>query len=413
MKLLYLDCIAGISGDMLLGALLDLGLDLKTLRRELAKLRLDEFALAIRRDQRRGITGTKFEVHVHEHDHHEESKGRKAGEKRHGKHGHKHHGRSFSEIKGLIESSKLAADVKRHAVGAFHRLAVAEGKIHGIAPEKVHFHEVGAVDSIVDFVGACIGLRELGIEKVVASAPLRTGFGFVDCAHGRFPVPAPATAELLKGVPLCAGDEEAELITPTGAALLREFVTEFGTMPPMTVRTIGYGLGTRQLPKTPNVLRAVLGETSDDRTPDRIAMLETNLDAVNPQVLGDVMDKALAAGALDVFHTPIQMKKNRPGVMLSVLCAPGDAERLSRLLLTNTTAFGVRHLDAQRLKLQREIVELKTTFGPVEIKLGRLDGKVVSASPEFESCKRVAAKAKVPVRRVLTAALAEAEELYD
>jgi len=226
-------------------------------------------------------------------------------------------------------------------------------------------------------------------------------------------VPAPATAELLKGVLLCAGDEEAELITPTGAALLREFVTEFGTMPPMTVRAIGYGLGTRQLPKTPNVLRAVLGETSDDRTPDRIAMLETNLDDVNPQVLGDVMDKALAAGALDVFHTPIQMKKNRPGVMLSVLCAPGDAERLSRLLLTNTTAFGVRHLDAQRLKLQREIVELKTTFGPVEIKLGRLDGKVVSASPEFESCKRVAAKAKVPVRRVLTAALAEAEELYD
>jgi uncharacterized protein (DUF111 family) len=219
--------------------------------------------------------------------------------------------------------------------------------------------------------------------------------------------------ELLKGVALGAGDEEAELITPTGAALLREFVTEFGAMPPMMVRAIGYGLGTRQLAKTPNVLRAVLGEASDDRTPDRIAVLETNLDDVSPQVLGDVMDKALSAGALDVFHTPIQMKKNRPGVMLSVLCAPQDAERLSRLLLTNTTAFGVRRLDAQRLKLDREIVKLKTPFGPVEVKLGRLDGKVVSASPEFESCKRAAAKAKVPVRRVLTAALAKAEELYD
>ncbi|MBM3887559.1 MAG: nickel pincer cofactor biosynthesis protein LarC [Verrucomicrobia bacterium] len=401
MNLLYLDCIAGISGDMLLGALLDLGFDLKVLRRELAKLKLDEFALAVRRDQRRGITGVKFEVRVHD---------------RHSSlitHHSDHHGRSFTQIKRLIESSKLATDVKRHAVGAFRRLAVAEGKIHGIAPEKVHFHEVGAVDSIVDFVGACIGLRELGIEKVVASAPLRTGFGFVDCAHGRFPVPAPATVELLKGVALCAGDEEAELITPTGAALLREFVTEFGAMPPMTVRAVGYGLGTRQFAKTPNVLRAVLGEASDDRTPDRITVLETNLDDVSPQVLGDVMDKALASGALDVFHTPIQMKKNRPGVMLSVLCAPQDAERLSRLLLTNTTAFGVRRLDAQRLKLDREIVKLKTVFGPVEVKLGRLDGKVVSASPEFESCKRAAAKAKVPVRRVLTAALAKAEELYD
>ena len=406
MNLLYLDCIAGISGDMLLGAVLDLGLDLKALRRELAKLKLDEFALSVRRDQRRGITGVKFEVHVHETHHHSPST------IHHSRHT-AHHGRSFTEIKRLIESSKLAADVKRHAVSAFQRLAVAEGKIHGITPEKVHFHEVGAVDSIVDFVGACIGLRELGIEKVVASAPLRTGFGFVDCAHGRFPVPAPATVELLKGVPLCAGDEEAELITPTGAALLREFVTEFGALPPMTVRAIGYGLGTRQLPKTPNVLRAVLGESSDDRTPDRIAVLETNLDDVSPQVLGDVMDKALAAGALDVFHTPIQMKKNRPGVMLNVLCAPQDAERLSRLLLTNTTAFGVRRLDAQRLKLDREIVKLKTAFGPVEVKLGRLDGKVVSASPEFESCKRAAAKAKVPVRRVLTAALAAAEELYD
>ncbi|MCX7827222.1 MAG: nickel pincer cofactor biosynthesis protein LarC [Verrucomicrobiae bacterium] len=401
MNLLYLDCIAGISGDMLMGALLDLGLDLKVLRRELAKLKLHEFSLAVRRDQRGGITGVRFEVHVHAP--HASRRAHHAGR----------HGRSFTQIQRLIESSRLAADVKRHAIGAFRRLAVAEGKIHGIAPEDVHFHEIGAVDSIVDFVGACIALRELGIEKVVASAPLRTGFGFVDCAHGRFPVPAPATVELLKGVPLCAGDEEAELITPTGAALLREFVTEFGAMPAMTVRATGYGLGRRQLARTPNVLRAMIGEAGRDRALDRIAVLETNLDDVSPQVLGDVMEKALAAGALDVFHTPIQMKKNRPGVTLSVLCAPQDAERLSRLLLTHTTAFGVRRLDAQRLKLDRQIVKLKSAFGPVEVKLGRLDGKIVSASPEFESCKRAAAKAKVPVRRVLTAALAAAEELYD
>jgi uncharacterized protein (TIGR00299 family) protein len=406
MKVLYLDCIGGISGDMTIGALLDLGLDLKTLRCELAKLKLDEFEISARRDQRQAITGMKFDVHVHEH-HHEHGHGHH--------HEHEHHGRSFREIKQLIESSTLADDVQRHAVGAFRRLAEAEGKIHGMAPEKVHFHEVGAVDSIVDFVGACIGLRELGVEKVVASAPLRTGFGFVDCAHGRFPVPGPATVELLKGVAIYAGDEEAELITPTGAALLREFATEFGPMPAMTVQAIGYGLGTRNLPKTPNVLRAVLGETSngDTKQADRIVVLETNLDDVSPQVLGDVMERALAAGALDVFHTPIQMKKNRPGVMLSVLCAPEDAERLSRLLLTDTTAFGVRRTEAQRLKLEREVVAVKTAFGAVEVKLGRLDGKVVSASPEFESCKRAAAKAKAPVRRVITAALAQAEKLYD
>jgi len=404
MKLLYLDCVGGISGDMLLGALIDLGLDLKTLRHELAKLGLDEFEVSARRGERQAITGTKFEVAVYEHDHHH-----------HHHDEHEHHGRSFSDIKRLIESSKLADEVKQRAVGAFRRLAVAEGKVHGVAPEKVHFHEVGAVDSIVDFVGACIGLRALGVERVVASAPLRTGFGFVDCAHGRFPVPGPATVELLKGVPTFAGDEEAELITPTGAALLREFATEFGPMPAMTVRAIGYGLGSRNLPKSPNVLRALLGDAEDGEAheTDRVAILETNLDDVSPQVLGDVMDKALAAGALDVFHTPIQMKKNRPGVMLSVLCAPADADRLSRLLLESTTAFGVRRTDAQRLKLDREIVTLKTVFGRVEVKIGRLGGRVVSASPEFESCKCAAAKAKVPVRRVLTAALAEAEKLYD
>lgn len=404
MKLLYLDCVGGISGDMLLGALIDLGLDLKTLRRELAKLKLDEFEVSATPGKRRGITGTKFDVAIHEHDHHH-----------HHHHDHEHHGRTFRDIKHLIESSTLAAEVKQHAVGAFQRLAVAEGKVHGVAPENVHFHEVGAVDSIVDFVGACIGLRELGVEKVIASAPLRTGFGFVDCAHGRFPVPGPATVELLKDVPLYAGDEEAELITPTGAALLREYATEFGPMPAMTVRAIGYGLGSRDLPKSPNVLRALLGdaEGGDTRESDRVAVLETNLDDVNPQVLGDVMDKTLAAGALDVFHTPIQMKKNRPGVMLSVLCAPADADKLSRLLLENTTAFGVRRTETQRLKLDREIVVVKTAFGRVEVKLGRLSGKTVSASPEFESCKSAAAKAKVPVRRVLTAALAEAEKLYD
>ncbi|MBI5687695.1 MAG: nickel pincer cofactor biosynthesis protein LarC [Verrucomicrobia bacterium] len=403
MKCLYLDCVGGISGDMLIGALIDLGLDLKALRRELAKLALDEFEISAARGVRQGISGTKFDVAVHKHDHH------------HHHHEHDHHGRSFNDIQRLIESSKLSAEVKRRAIGAFRRLAVAEGKIHGVAPEKVHFHEVGAVDSIVDFVGACIGLRALGVERVVASAPLRTGFGFVDCAHGRFPVPAPATVELLKGVPTFAGDEEAELITPTGAALLREFAAEFGPMPPMAVRAVGYGLGSRNLPKSPNVLRALLGDSAvgDGRESDRVAVLETNLDDVSAQVLGDVMDKALAAGALDVFHTPIQMKKNRPGVLLSVLCAPADADRLSRLLLENTTAFGVRRTDAQRLKLDREIVVVKTAFGRIEVKVGRLGGRIVSASPEFESCKSAAAKAKVPVRRVLTAALAEAEKLYD
>ena len=406
MNLLYLDCVAGISGDMMLGALLDLGLDIKRLRRELAKLKLDEFSISAKRDQRQAIVGTKFSVELREHHHH----GHGHGEHHHE---HEHHGRSFTDIKRLIEKSELDPEVKRRAIGTFRRLAEAEGKIHGRPADEVHFHEVGAVDSIVDFIGACIGLRELGVERVVASAPLRTGFGFVDCAHGRFPVPGPATLELLKGVETCTGDEEAELITPTGAALLREFANDFGPMPPMKVRAIGYGLGTRHLPKSPNVLRAVLGEAANERESDRVAVLETNLDDISPQVLGELMEKALAAGALDVFHTPIQMKKNRPGILLSVLCTPADAERLSRLLLTETTAFGVRRTEAQRMKLDRAMVSVKTIFGPIEVKIGRLDGKIVSASPEFESCRRAAAKAKTPLRRVMTAAIAAAEKLYE
>jgi uncharacterized protein (TIGR00299 family) protein len=287
-------------------------------------------------------------------------------------------------------------------------------------PEKVHFHEVGAVDSIVDIVGACIVLELLGKPRVLA-APVVEGTGWVDCAHGRFPVPAPATLAILGargiGVTQCA--EPHELVTPTGAALLAEFVESFGPMQNLVAGKIGFGLGTRDNQTQPNVLRAVLGGESKVHSPkstvkttgnrnwetDTIAVLETNLDDVSGEILGHFVEAALAAGALDVFYTPIQMKKNRPGVLLTVLCAETDADKFSEMILRETSAFGVRRTMAERRKLRREFSKVKTPFGEVTLKIGRLNGKVVQAAPEFESCKKLAVQAKIPLKRIYEAAL--------
>jgi len=308
--------------------------------------------------------------------------------------------------------------VKERALSVFRRLGEAEAKIHGVPLEKIHFHEIGAVDSIVDIVGACIALDLLGVDEVQAAAP-PLGSGFVETAHGRFPLPAPATLELLRGYPTQTSPERVELVTPTGAALLAEFCSHFGPIPSMTIEKIGYGAGTRDLKKTPNVLRAVLGESmstrlrqgyggqasksrskSESEETDTIGVLETNLDDMNPQWFGDVMERLLAAGALDVFLTPVQMKKNRPGTLLTVLCAQSDVERMADLILTHTTSFGVRVHEVRRHKLQREIVIVKTRFGKIEVKLGRRGGKLVACAPEYESCKRAAAKAGVAVKEV-------------
>jgi uncharacterized protein (TIGR00299 family) protein len=405
MKTLYLDIFSGISGDMFIGALIDLGTDDRKLERELKKLKLGGYHLHVARQQKSGIAGVKFDVHLADaHAHHHVS--------RFTHHAHHHHdgNRTFAEIKKLIGRSKLSAWVKKKSVAVFQRIAEAEGKIHGLPPGKVHFHEVGAVDSIVDIVGACIALELLGKPRVLA-APVVEGTGWVDCAHGRFPVPAPATLAILgvRGIGMTQCDEPHELVTPTGAALLAEFVENFGPMQSLVAEKIGFGLGTRDNQTRPNVLRAVLGKPSTlnpqpstalDWETDRIVVLETNLDDVSGEILGYFVEAVLAAGALDVFHTPIQMKKNRPGVLLTVLCAETDADKFSEMILRETSAFGVRRTLAERRKLRREFTKIKTPFGEVTLKIGRLNGKVVQAAPEFESCKKLAVRAKIPLKRI-------------
>ncbi|MCI0743933.1 MAG: nickel pincer cofactor biosynthesis protein LarC, partial [Verrucomicrobia subdivision 3 bacterium] len=317
-------------------------------------------------------------------------------------------GRTFADIRNLIAKSRLSDWVKQKSIAVFHRIAIAEGKVHGKSPDQVHFHEVGAVDSIVDIVGACVGLELLGKPRVLASRIVE-GTGWVDCAHGRFPIPAPATLEILsaRGIAITQCEEPHELVTPTGAALLAEFVESFGPMQGLAPRRIGYGLGTRNNRTRPNLVRAVLceetGGTHDWET-DTVTQLQTNLDDINAEILGRVMKRVLGEGALDVFYTPIQMKKNRPGVLLSVLCAESDADRFSEIILTETTAFGVRRHTAERRKLRREFASVETAFGRVAVKLGKLDGKVVQAAPEYESCKRAADANNVPLKVVYEAA---------
>jgi uncharacterized protein (TIGR00299 family) protein len=304
--------------------------------------------------------------------------------------------------------------VKQKSVAVFQRIAVAEGKVHGLPPEKVHFHEVGAVDSIVDIVGAGIALELLGKPRVLAS-PVVEGTGWIDCAHGRFPIPAPATLAILgaRGIPVSQCEEPHELVTPTGAALLAEFAESFGPMRQLVAEKIGFGLGARDNETRPNVLRAILGEAqaagvavnAHNWETDTIAVLETNLDDINAEVLGHFVELAFSKGALDVFHTPIQMKKNRPGVLLTVLCAEDEADKFTELLLRETSSFGVRRSAAERRKLAREITEVQTAFGAVAVKLGRLDGRVVQAAPEYESCRALAAQAGVPLKAVYEAAV--------
>jgi pyridinium-3,5-bisthiocarboxylic acid mononucleotide nickel chelatase len=402
MKLLYLDCFAGISGDMFLGALLDLGVTEETLRTELAKLKLPGYTISTRRVVKQNISATKFDCIEKTPALHRSA-------------ATTHSHRGYSEIAGMITGSGLSENVKRRALSVFRRLGEAEAKIHGVPLEQIHFHEVGAVDSIVDIVGACIAVEALGVDEIQSSPP-RLGSGFVETAHGRFPVPAPATLELLKGILVRSSDEPVELVTPTGAALLAEFCTKFSqAMPAMSIEKIGYGAGSRDLDKAPNVLRAVLGESAEDSRhyteTDTVAVIETNIDDMNPQLFGDVMERLLAAGALDVFLTSVQMKKNRPGTLLTVLCERNHVDALAELLLTHTTSFGLRVHEAQRRKLAREIVKVKTRFGEIEVKVGRLGGKIVARSPEFESCKQAAAKFNVSVKEVQGEAARAAGEI--
>ncbi len=440
MKTLFLDIFSGISGDMFLGAMLDLGMPLEHLQRELTKLPVSGYHLHTSRAKRFQIEGTKFDVHLeHSHEHSHEHDHAHEDERHHSHHSHSHshshsqnpillqfsptphtheedhaheHGRSYAEIRKLISDSALSDWVKAKALAVFHRVAVAEAKIHGQTVEEVHFHEVGAVDSIVDIVGACVALEFFGKPRVLASA-IVDGNGWIDCAHGRFPIPAPATLEILsaRAVPISQCEEPHELITPTGAALLAEFVESFGPMSGLAPERIGFGVGGRDNKTRPNVLRAILGSSAasasaNDWETDTIAVLETNIDDGNPEWLGHLVEKVMAAGALDVCQTPVLMKKNRPGILLTILCEPEKADTFSEWILRNTSAFGVRRTLAERRKLRREFRTVSTTFGAVTIKIGSLNGQILQNAPEYESCKKLAEEKGAPIKTVYEAALA-------
>jgi uncharacterized protein (TIGR00299 family) protein len=381
MAMIYLDCQAGISGDMTVGALLDLGVPLEYLQAELAKVQLppDTYSLSISRTERHHISALKFDVAVHDH------------------HTHRH----YAGIDAMLAESGLSDPVKETARKIFRRLAEAEATVHGVAVEEVHFHEVGAVDSIVDIVGAAICLDYLKVKEVHVS-PLPLGSGFVDTAHGRLPVPAPATAELLKGLPVHGECGPGERVTPTGAAIVAALASGFGKQPDMMLENIGCGAGGKDFPDCPNIVRAFLGKSADVAGDDDVIVVESNIDDSTPEILGYAMERLLEAGALDVFFTPIQMKKNRPGVMVSFLCHVQQLDSLAELLLTETSAIGLRYYRADRIVLQRRSVELGTEFGPVRFKqVFARNGALLRSAPEYEDCRRIAREQGIFCREVM------------
>jgi hypothetical protein len=380
MTICYLDCFSGISGDMLLGALIDSGLSLDDLRADLARLPLSGYAVRAERVIKGGVSATHLTVEVAE----------------------EHVHRGLGDIRNIIAQASLPPEVTDQARRIFTRLAEAEARVHGRSVEEVHFHEVGAVDAIIDVVGACCGLHRLGISQVHAS-PLPLGGGWVETAHGRLPVPAPATAELLKDVPAYGGPVEAELVTPTGAAIVTTIAGSFGPMPPMTVRSVGWGAGTRDLPH-PNLLRIFIGESTVKPTEQHLVALETNLDDMNPEFFDYLMDRLFAVGALDVFYTSIVMKKSRPATLVSVLAEAAHANALREVIFRETTTLGVRSYEVSRMCLEREWREVKTEYGPVRVKVGLAAGEVVTAAPEYEDCRRLARESGKPVKTVYQAA---------
>lgn len=381
MKQAYFDCFSGISGDMTLGALLDAGVSLEHLRGELQSLEVPGWDLSAEKVWKNGMAATYVKVRIQDAQTH----------------------RSLTTILEMIEKSRLSAAVKARAAAIFRKLGEAEAAVHDVPLEKVHFHEVGAVDAIVDIVGACIGFEALGIDSFACSA-LNVGGGTAKMAHGVLPVPAPATARLLLGKPTYSNGVQKELVTPTGAAIVSTLCQSFGPQPPMTVNAIGYGAGTADLEGQPNVLRLMVGESLQRSTSDEtetIRVLEANLDDMNPQIYGYFLEKALASGALDVFATPVQMKKNRPAMLVTVLCKEKDEPKFREMFFSETTTLGVRSYSAERHALAREWETVATSFGEVRIKVGRLNGHIRQASPEFEDCRKLAEAKNVPLQRVM------------
>ena len=382
-RIAYFDCFSGASGDMVLGALLDLGLPLDGLRAALGSLSIEYGDIAAERVLRAGVSATKFRVH-------ERTSADESG---------RHHHHHLKQIVAAIERSALSADGKARAMRLFTRLAEAEAAIHDVPLEKVHLHEVGAIDSIVDIIGAVHGMEWLAADRVVAS-PVNVGSGTVECAHGTFPVPAPATLRLLEDVPVYAGPIAKEMVTPTGALLITEYAKSFSALPPLRVALIGYGAGERDFKGHPNVLRVIVGESDTASEAEVIVVLECEIDDMNPQLFGPLMERLHQAGALDVFYAPVQMKKNRPGTLVSVIAKPSDRERLSGLLFAETTTIGVRYQEMRRDRLDREVRTIETAVGPIRFKIASRGDRVLNASPEFEDCARVAADRKLPIKDV-------------
>lgn len=379
MKVLYYDCFSGISGDMNLGAMVDLGIDTGYLRSELEKLRLEGWELISEKSQRHGITGTKITVKQTRHEH-----------------VHRH----LSDIEKIINGSALSSKVKELSMKIFMKIAEAEAFVHGIPVEKVHFHEVGAVDSIIDIAGAAICFAALGIEAVYVSE-VELGSGFVNCDHGRLPVPAPATTEIIKGIPVRVGGVDFEATTPTGAAIVTALGTKFGTGPALTITKTGYGIGHKEHPVVPNLLRVFLGETNEDHGKGhRAVLLEANIDDMNPEFYDHISDNLFRAGAADVFFTQIIMKKGRPGVILNVICEKGMENRLKEIIFTESTTVGMRSFEFNKDTLSREILKVDTMYGKVTVKRSFFGGKQVSVKPEYEECRKIASEKNIPVKEV-------------
>jgi uncharacterized protein (TIGR00299 family) protein len=463
MRIAYLDCFSGISGDMFLGAMIDAGVPQQLLEQTVAALNIGA-KLEISRVRRNSISATKVDVYSHgekdlpremyweqqarqsEHSSHSHessehaldhdrshahstepvallehnyglqgpatSRSRAASpQQHHDEHDHSHpheHGRGLNEIRNIIRNAAISKVAKKNAITIFEALGTAEAKIHATDVEQIHFHEVGAIDAMVDIVCAAVGAEALGVDEIVCS-PLNVGGGTVKCAHGTLPVPAPATLELLKGAPVYSSGIQAELVTPTGAAIVKTLAKRFAPFPPMKVEKTGYGAGTREFDGHANVVRLTIGEArselSSDIPQDMITVLEANIDDLNPQVFGYVMDRLIEEGALDAFGIPVQMKKNRPGMLLTVLCRTEDTAKLTHLIFAETTTLGVRQREEKRQALAREWVTVTTQWGNVRLKVASMNGTVTNYAPEYEDCRRIATERHVPLKNVMQEAL--------
>lgn len=379
MKTAYIDCFSGISGDMFLGALIDAGLPIEEVKQALRTLPIDHYSLDAKKEMRNGLSGTRFTVRQERNAHHSH--------------------RGLREIREMIQRGMLSDNVKERSLKIFEAIALEEGKIHGCTADEIHFHEIGAIDSIIDIVGTCFGIEFLGIG-FISSSRLPMGSGFIESEHGRIPLPAPATIALLKGVPVYDSGLEVELVTPTGAALVKEFSGSFGQMPPMTIESVGYGAGSRVLTDRPNLLRIIIGKGEAEETVETVVVLDANLDDTNPEWLGFMMDRLFEAGALDVAFLPIQMKKNRPGVQIQIIGRPQQRDELLNIIFSESTTLGIRYHYSQRKVLERTRMEIESPWGKIEVKkVTGPDGAPV-IYPEYDVCRKVAKEKNLPIREV-------------